>query len=175
MDTVFIDESKTKGYTLVAVTVPSESLVSLRKQIALLRKPGQARVHMVKESDPRRRLILSTLADLGLRARVYSVSGLADAPARAACLRQIVEDTSDSGATRLVLERDVSIEKFDRQVLRTLAESQQGDSRFTYCHESASAEPLLWVPDAIAWAFARGGEWKRRITPLVVTRARQPR
>jgi hypothetical protein len=24
---------------------------------------------------------------------------------------------------------------------------------------TAFAEPLLWIPDAVAWAFARGGLW----------------
>jgi hypothetical protein len=28
-------------------------------------------------------------------------------------------------------------------------------------------EPLLWVPDAIAWAVGRGGDWRRRAEPLL--------
>jgi hypothetical protein len=25
---------------------------------------------------------------------------------------------------------------------------------------------MLWVPDAIAWAFGRGGKWKRQLDQL---------
>jgi hypothetical protein len=27
---------------------------------------------------------------------------------------------------------------------------------------------MLWVPDAIAWAYGCGGEWRRRSQPVVV-------
>ena len=40
--------------------------------------------------------------------------------------------------------------------------------RVRYGHESAAAELLLCLPDAIAWSYARGGEWNRRIADLVV-------
>lgn len=39
----------------------------------------------------------------------------------------------------------------------------------TYEHATATAEPLLAIPDAIAWAWAwaRGGDWRRRVQPVV--------
>ena len=40
--------------------------------------------------------------------------------------------------------------------------------RVTCRHESAAAELLLCSPDTIAWSYARGGEWSRRIADLVV-------
>jgi len=29
------------------------------------------------------------------------------------------------------------------------------------------AEQLLAVPDAVAWCWVRGGEWRRRVDPVV--------
>jgi hypothetical protein len=31
------------------------------------------------------------------------------------------------------------------------------------CHE----EQLLALPDIVAWCWAKGGDWKRRIRPIV--------
>lgn len=28
----------------------------------------------------------------------------------------------------------------------------------TYHHRTAAEEPMLWIPDAIAWSFGRGGD-----------------
>jgi hypothetical protein len=28
-------------------------------------------------------------------------------------------------------------------------------------------EPLLWVPDVVAWCYGNGGDWRRRVAPLV--------
>jgi hypothetical protein len=35
-------------------------------------------------------------------------------------------------------------------------------------HERAAQEPLLAVPDGIGWAWARGGDFRRRARPMVV-------
>ena len=36
-----------------------------------------------------------------------------------------------------------------------------------YEHLSPRMEPLLWIPDAVAWCWAKGGVWKDRVLPLV--------
>ena len=33
--------------------------------------------------------------------------------------------------------------------------------RLQYRHERAAQEPLLAIPDAIGWAWARGAGWRR--------------
>lgn len=30
-----------------------------------------------------------------------------------------------------------------------------------------TSEPLLWVPDALAWAYGKGGDWRRRMDGVV--------
>jgi hypothetical protein len=34
-------------------------------------------------------------------------------------------------------------------------------------HRPSRGEPLLWAADAVAWAVGAGGDWKRRIDPVV--------
>jgi hypothetical protein len=45
------------------------------------------------------------------------------------------------------------------------------------CHKTlrwdvlvAKADPLLWVPDAVAWSWMRGGEWRRAVAPFCQAR-----
>jgi hypothetical protein len=30
-----------------------------------------------------------------------------------------------------------------------------------------TSEPLLAIPDAVGWAWARGGDWRRRAQPMI--------
>jgi hypothetical protein len=167
MTSLYIDESKSKGYTIVTAAVIQSDIAATRKAVAQLRQSGQRRVHFVKESDPRRRQILSALEALDFRARIYHCSGMDEAGAREACLAAIVADAVRDGVNRMVLERDDSIEKFDRQILfRELGAGGARES-IRYSHDTAVQEPLLWVPDAIAWSYAKGGDWRRRIEPVV--------
>jgi hypothetical protein len=38
---------------------------------------------------------------------------------------------------------------------------------FSYAHVPPTTEPMLWVPDAIAWAYGNGGDWRRRAARLI--------
>jgi hypothetical protein len=167
MSSLFLDESKTKGYTIVTAAIVQADVSTMRKEIAKLRKNGQNRVHFVNESDSRRRQILSTLESIGITARIYHVTGMKDPDAREGCLAAIVADAARHGITRIVLERDDSIEKFDRKILYRELDVHGARNTITYAHYTAKEEPLLWAPDAIAWSFARGGEWISRIRPLI--------
>jgi hypothetical protein len=42
-------------------------------------------------------------------------------------------------------------------------------SALTYGHRRPNEEVLLWLPDVIAWAHGRGGEWRLRAAPVVRT------
>jgi hypothetical protein len=167
--TLYLDESKSKGYTIVTAAIVPANAAVLRKELDKLRKKGQSRLHFVKESDSRRRQIISTLIELGFTARIYHIAGVKEAVGREACLAAIVNDAVEHGVTRLVLERDDSIEKFDRKILAREIHVRGLTQTVNYAHDTASSEPLLWVPDAIAWSFARGGEWNSRIQPLLAS------
>ncbi|GHF77951.1 hypothetical protein FHX82_004368 [Amycolatopsis bartoniae] len=37
----------------------------------------------------------------------------------------------------------------------------------THQHLNSASVPLLWVPDAVAWCYGAGGDWRRRVMPIV--------
>lgn len=167
MSVLYIDESKTKGYTIVAATVLPADARAVRKALSDLRMPGQRRIHFVTEGDSRRRKILSALCDMGLESRVYHARGMDEPDAREACLAHVIEDAATFGVTRIVIEQDDSVVEFDRRVLYRELNARGLRDRVSYTHEKPAVEPLLWIPDAVAWSFARGGEWTNRVSPLI--------
>jgi len=166
VSTLFIDESKSREYIVVAAVVLPADAAAYRTSINSLRMRGQRRIHFTSERPERRRMILSTLETLGVRAEVYRASSLRDREARAACLRAVVADVPRLGVDRIVLEQDDSIVRADRQLLYTELR-RIGMPDVTYDHERATAEPLLAIPDALAWCFARGGDWSRRAASML--------
>ena len=76
---VFLDESKSGKYTVVASVLAANDVSATRRAVSGLRLKGQNRVHFVKESDSRRRSILSMFCDLPLRAFVYEADCRSDA------------------------------------------------------------------------------------------------
>lgn len=167
MTSLFIDESKGKGYLIVAVVVADRDVANLRSATARLRLPGQRSVHFTKERQQRRRLILDEFTRLGVRAQLFSAQGLTDRDARAWCLDELAEFAGTARVRRIVLERDDSIIRTDRRTLYQSLGQRDLREQVNYGHEQASAEPLLWIPDAVAWSHARGGEWGRRVEPLI--------
>ncbi|UZN03833.1 hypothetical protein [Cellulomonas sp. S1-8] len=166
---VYVDETKAKGYVLVAGVMLPEDTTRLRKEVRGLIAPGQSRIHMKAEKTPRQKLILSTLARLDLRAVIYEADSRlysTDIARRRACLEQLVLDIAAT-CGQLVLESDVTQDPRDRRDLIDFTRAAGCGDTLTYEHMTATVEPLLAIPDAIAWAWARGGDWRRRIDPIV--------
>lgn len=66
-----------------------------------------------------------------------------------------------------MLERDESIEQADRRILfREVRKLGLADA-LTYAFEAPHLEPLLWTADAIAWSYAKGGDWRRRAESMI--------
>jgi hypothetical protein len=164
----FIDETKQRSYLMVASAHRGDELDELRKLIRGLVLKGQRRVHMAKESDPRRRAIAAALCGAGVTATIYDAPR-GDYPheqaARAACLAALITDASHFPDVSLVLERDDSLLAWDRRRLYQL--THHLENRVRYSHQRAAQEQLLAIPDAIAWCWARGGDWRRRIAPVI--------
>lgn len=93
---------------------------------------------------------------------MYTSRASTDRLGREACLEALLVDTRELEAGRLVVELDESVMKADR---RLMAKRLRSD--LPYLHAPAVSEPLLWVSDAVAWCWQRGGDWKRRAQPLV--------
>ena len=104
-DSVYVDESKARGYYLVATAVARGSARDAEVQLRTLLKPGQRRVHFKSERDSRRREILARMCELDVRAEVWLVKGAPDREARPRCLTALTEAASSSGVSQMFIER----------------------------------------------------------------------
>ena len=96
---LFVDESKERDYVLVAGVIAPADLATTRAFTRSLIYRGQARLHMKKESAPRKRFIADAIAGSGVRAVVYTADrGNDELAARAACLNALIEDAAQMGA-----------------------------------------------------------------------------
>jgi len=166
---VFVDETKHRGYLLAASVVPPGGLDPLRKLIRGLILPGQRRLHMKDENDQRKRSITAAITSSDVRATIYTAERRyrTERDSRAACLQALVADIATRGDTILVLEQDDSLIPWDRRHLYDLARQSGCAETLRYQHQRASAEILLAIPDALAWCWAKGGDWRRRVEPIV--------
>lgn len=165
----FVDESIRKGeYIVCAVLVAAAELDQARKALRALRRPGQRRIHFVHESDRRRRQVLSALARGPIRVAVYRSDAKDAEQARRRCLQQLVHDES-AQLRRLVLESRGDRDANDQSVIHVARYEASAD--FGFDHLQPHEEPLLWAADAIAWAVGIGGDWARRVQPVITNDA----
>lgn len=172
---VFVDESKARGFVLVAVAVPSDELTAMRALVRSLRHPGSDRSHFSAESDGQRKKILAAYRSVGIHATVYDARRISsEITAREVAIAQLADDAIKMGAKRLVLEADDPAVKSDRRII--FERLRNAGAELDYCHMKARAECLLEVPDAVAWSWAKGHHWKRLAHQLIadVVELRQP-
>ena len=165
---VFVDESKSRGFLLAAAIVSAAELARLRQAVDSLRLPGQRRIHFTSERDARRRAIVTALAAERVEVLVYA--GPPECPvtrARDLTMARLADDAIRLGAARIVVERDDQAVHSDRRIIRERAELAGRHDILRYEHLRAHEECLLAVPDAVAWCWAKGGDWRRRVAPLV--------
>lgn len=166
----FIDESvrAASGYMICAATVGSGDLPNIRSALRGMRLGGQSRIHMGKESPSRRRALLADIGGLDVTTHLFIVSqrGVSDRVLRDLCLQEVGLRLPQMGVSRLVIE-SCDQDKQDVLVLRGALLKADKLKGVTYHHERPAAEPLLWLPDMVAWAYGRGGEWQRRAKLLI--------
>jgi hypothetical protein len=164
---VFVDETKEKGYLVTAAALLPGNLERARRAARSLIMPRQRRVHFTSESDARRKQILDVIEELRPQATLYDSSGYPKRRQREACLLAVIEDLAVMQARMLVLETDDSIVELDRKLLYRRVR-ELGCEGLEYRHQRAHEEPLLMIPDAIAWCWSRGGPWRDRVRAMVV-------
>lgn len=165
---VFVDETKRQSLLLTAAAPPPQQVALARRVLRGLVLPGQRRLHLVKEREPRRKEILDAIAELAPVVTVYDAAACPRRRQREACLRALVADLAASRAERVVLERDEAVLEVDRSVLYHRVR-ELGATELRYEHLRAHEEPLLAIPDAVAWCWSRGGMWRQRVRELVHT------
>ncbi|MFJ6670293.1 hypothetical protein ACIQMJ_04195 [Actinosynnema sp. NPDC091369] len=165
---VFVDESRRSSYLLVAAFVETRQLPGVRSLMRRLRVAGERRLHFKSESDTVRKDVIGRLVDAGFRSRIYLGRGPSEA-VRQRCLARLVADLVEERVKRLVLDSRGPVEDgVDRRVIfQALCDRRAPVDAFFYEHLSSHGDPALWVPDAIAWCHGAGGEWRKRVAPLV--------
>jgi hypothetical protein len=168
---VYVDESKARAYLFVAACVYRDHLRATRKELRNLILPGQRSLHMKDERDSRKREIADTIVgmrDLGMQVVLYDAGrGGTERNRRARCLEALVNDALEQDEARIVLDLDETLLSWDRQRMLELTRAVDARGRITYEHHHRHAEPMLAIPDAIAWCWGKGGVWRRRIRPIV--------
>ncbi|WP_147375272.1 hypothetical protein [Jiangella rhizosphaerae] len=160
----FVDESFSTDYVVAAAVVPAADVNAARAALRGVLRPGQRRIHFKDERPRREDQVLSVIESLEVTATVYVTKN--ERKARGVCLERMVPDLAAAGVSRLVLERDESLVRFDRQVLARL--TREYCPGLVYEHLRAHSDLLLCVPDAIAWCWAKGGRWRQRVAGYTV-------
>lgn len=160
----FADETKVRGLLVAVAVVEPRDLAVARSTMRSVLLPRQTRVHFVKERASRRAQIADTIARLPIRLDLYDATSIKDQRrARQACLRRLVSDLAAVNAHRLVIEQDDSLIRSDQELLFREVRRHRLQDVLTYEHLPARSEPLLWIPDAAAWCWSKGGAWRDRI------------
>ncbi len=162
---VFVDESVRRTYVLCAVRVDPRGLAASRSAVRALLLRGERRIHFSKESDRRRRELLARLCDHGFDVALYTAPAH-DPTARASLVTLLVDDLGEE-LHRLVFESRAAGDVADQRHLIELHRAGRFPDHATYEHLRPHEEPLLWVADAVAWSHGAGGDWTRRIAPMV--------
>lgn len=165
---VFVDESKAKDYLLIAAAIVPRDIEAARRAVRALLLPGQPRLHMKQENESRKRLLVDTFATLETTLTIFRAPRDLGSEVfrRRRCLEQLVDAIGPAGG-RLCLERDETLVARDKQCMIEATRRTGSAGTLEYWHESAASEPLLAVPDAVGWAWARGGDWRRRARPMI--------
>ncbi len=108
---------------------------------------------------------MTALADLGVSSHVFVGTSRDQRAVRHAVLQEMVRTLRSLGVKRLVLDWREGQDQKDRATIRD-AIGGNPEPPFEHTHLRSATEPMLWAPDAVAWAWGRGGEWRRQIEDL---------
>lgn len=158
---VFVDESKGRGLLVAAAVCAADDTPTHRKALRALLLPGQERLHFNHERPRRRNQIVDVIAGFGVRVCLYRAER-DDAAGRSACLRAVIRDNAGS-AHRVVIERDESTYDFDRRTLKDAVGAYGCRDTLRWDLLAPKQDPMLWLPDAVAWCWARGGTWRHAV------------
>jgi hypothetical protein len=150
---------------MCAVAIEVRHVRMCRKTMLSLRRPGQRRIHFVNERPDRRRGLLAEIGSLPASAYFLSASGK-HVPARRNCLQNAMIALADRPVRRFVLEAGDAEDHRDRQTATAMSAKVPWLSSVYLEHLRSHEEPLLWIPDALAWAYSAGGEWRDRIAAI---------
>lgn len=72
-----------------------------------------------------------------------------------------------AGHAHLCLDGDDTLVERDRRQLYDAVRAVGAEGTLRYQHAKTVTEPLLVVPDAVAWAYSKGGAWRALTSDVV--------
>jgi hypothetical protein len=130
-------------------------------------------IKITAERSSRKAQILDRLVEMQINAVIYeSADKVNEKAARDGCLRLLMRDHPGRKVRRLVLEREESRVDSDSHIIRSELVAAGETGQLVYEHMRAHEEPLLSIPDAIAWCWMRGSH-RRVIAKGLVTVVQQ--
>jgi hypothetical protein len=80
-----------------------------------------------------------------------------------------VVDATKAKAQWIVMDwRDPALKHADNvTITHTLADLGVDRDDLCYRHVSRQEEPVLWLPDTVAWCHGAGQEWRKRASSLI--------
>ena len=166
----FIDESGRNGSYIICVTVVDPAnLAPARKSLSALLLPGQRELHFKKEKPRRRRLLADRIAALPARSYIYTTpcTPKTEEQDRQRCLAEAVRDLVRLHVRRVVIDSREEQDRHDEATIYRALGGRPSESGVVYEHHDSVSTALLWVPDAVAWCYGAGGDWRRRMQPAV--------
>lgn len=163
----FVDESIEKQYRLCLVAVPTSELNVTRKSLSTLRLKGQKRIHMSKESDARKVQILNHIQKMENWKCIIletKVSRLSNSEARQRLFFLASSHKLWKSITHLVIEDSTDRDR-DQSTLTWIKNNSEHKIDFDFA--KPSEDECLWLADALAWAYAKGGNWRKKIKSRV--------
>ena len=163
----FVDESQRERYMICAAIISPSDLQATRRALRGMLLPRQSRLHFVSESPQRRRSLLDAMCELPVRARLYT-SAEKEPVARQRAFEALFAVLLVLKGQRLVIERrEASQDDRERRLIAQAVRRGVAPTDLSYCHLLGREEPLLWVADAVAWAYGAGREWRLRADVLI--------
>jgi len=164
---IYVDESERSNfYVLCAAEVPSQDTKKIRREMLNLRATLGKQVHMFALPIEAKRIAIDTI----LRQKISSQLLISTEPGRNSLARR-----------RLLISRLCSLQVLDETLMLTFdasnsmpqdlkllaTELKRFEGSLPYRHLPSRQEPLLWIPDVIAWAYGRGGNWREHVLPAI--------
>ena len=162
----FVDESiRGQRYLLGCLLIEARHLMPVRRAVAGLVPPGK-RLHLHEELDSTRRRALELFATLPVTVDIvvcHRQHGVSEFEARDRCLATVERRLQSDAVPALTIES----RQDDRDDRRTIARVRQPEPVLVFDHVDGRGEPLMWVVDAVAWAYGAGGKWAPLVSGLV--------
>lgn len=169
MKNVYIDESQRGNrYYICVVSVPESEMQTIRAFLRTSCPSGVSRIHMHATSQNLQRHLLRTIKDFNLDITLVAtrkVRGDSHLAPRERCLCAAFAIAQSVSVRNIFLENSNSIH-WDKQLIsRFINDTRQPMPYIS--HANPAFEPLLWLPDIVAWGYGRGGDWRTLTAPLL--------